>query len=64
MVAEIGVMVGLYIMTKMLALEISASGKVSSPARVLAAVTFIVTTLIVVDLVYTALTSTAQLPVM
>lgn len=64
MVAEIGVMVGLYIMTKMLALEPSASGKVSSPARVLGAVTFIVTTLIVIDLVYTAVTSSAQLPVM
>ena len=62
MLAEIGIMVGLYIMTRMLALERNKEGKVSSFARVFSAVTFIVTTLIVIDLVYRGLTASAEMP--
>jgi len=50
MLAEIGIMVGFYIMTRMLSLERTKEGKVSSFARVFSAVTFIVTALVVIDL--------------
>jgi len=51
MLAEIGIMVGFYILTRMLTIERNKEGKVSSFAKVLAVVTFIVTVIILIDLV-------------
>lgn len=62
MLAEIGIMVGLYIMTRMLTLERGKDGKVSSFGRVFSAVTFIVTALILMDLVYRGFSATAEMP--
>lgn len=62
MLAEIGIMVGFYIMTKMLALEPKKDGRPSSLARVFAAVTFIVTVLVVIDLVFRGFSASSQLP--
>lgn len=57
MLAEIGIMVGFYIMTRMLALERKKDGTPSAITRALAVVTFIVTCLVVVDLVFRGLSA-------
>ncbi|KKW40944.1 hypothetical protein A2454_00590 [Candidatus Peribacteria bacterium RIFOXYC2_FULL_55_14] len=62
MLAEIGIMVGFYIMTRMLSLERTKEGKVSSFARVFSAVTFIVTALVVIDLVIRGFSASAEIP--
>lgn len=62
MLAEIGIMVGFYIMTKMLALERKKDGTVSSFTRIFSAVTFIVTCLVVIDLAHRGISATNQLP--
>jgi len=62
MLAEIGIMVGFYIMTKMLALERTKEGKVTSFTRVFSAVTFIVTALVVLDLVFRGFSASSQIP--
>lgn len=62
MLAEIGIMVALYIMTRMLALERGKDGKATSFTRIFSAVTFIVTALILIDLIYRGFSATAEMP--
>lgn len=62
MLAEIGIMVGFYIMTRMLALERKKDGTLPMFARVLAIVTFIITAIVVVDLVYRGFSASNNMP--
>lgn len=62
MLAEIGIIVGLYIMTRMLSLERNKEGKVPTYARIFAAVTFLVTLFVTFDLVIRGLTTTVRVP--
>ena len=58
MLAEIGIIVGLYIMTRMLELERGKDQRPSLFTRVMAAVTFIVTLIVVFDLLIRGTTAT------
>jgi hypothetical protein len=62
MLAEIGIMVGFYILTRMLTIERNKDGKVSSFGKVFAAVTFIVTAIIVIDLAMRGLSAGSAMP--
>lgn len=62
MLAEIGIMVGFYILTRMLTIERNKDGKVSIFGKAFAAVTFIVTVFIVIDLVMRGFSADAAIP--
>ncbi|MDD4286836.1 MAG: hypothetical protein PHN33_00620 [Candidatus Peribacteraceae bacterium] len=62
MLAEIGIMVGFYILTRMLTIERNKDGKVSSFGKVFAAVTFIVTAIIIIDLAMRGLSASSAMP--
>ena|GEM_PF-1235606 len=62
MLTEIGIMVGFYILTRMLTIERNKDGKVSSFGKVFAAVTFIVTVIIMIDLVMRGFSASNAIP--
>ncbi|KKW40626.1 hypothetical protein A2454_00600 [Candidatus Peribacteria bacterium RIFOXYC2_FULL_55_14] len=62
MLAEIGIMIGFYILTRMLTIERNKDGKVSSFGKVFAAVTFIITVIIVIDLAMRGFSATNSMP--
>ncbi len=62
MLAEIGIMVGFYILTRMLALERKKDGTPSSFTRVLAAVTFIIACFVVIDLAMRGFSASSNIP--
>lgn len=58
MLAEIGIMIGFYVLTRMLTIERKKDGAPSSLARVFATITFIVATIVILDLLVRGLTAT------
>jgi len=62
MLAEIGIMVGVYIITRMVDLNLGRNGKAFLVTRVVSILTLLLTGLIVLDLLVRGLTATTELP--